>query len=153
MPHPPDPDRWARLRFSIVGPLLAAPPPTGELRAALLALSKKTWSHPTNGTAIQFGFATIERWYYQARKAKDPITALRRRPRDDHGRSRKLTLAHIQALEAQYRAHTGWTVQLHYDNLVVLADEDPALHPMPSYGTLRRYMALNQHSCHQGQQA
>ena len=25
-------DRWARLRFSIVGPLLAAPPQPGELQ-------------------------------------------------------------------------------------------------------------------------
>jgi hypothetical protein len=28
-------DRWARLRFSIIGPLLAAPPAAGELQAAL----------------------------------------------------------------------------------------------------------------------
>jgi len=30
-------DRWAHLRFSVVGPLLAAPPPPGELKAALTA--------------------------------------------------------------------------------------------------------------------
>jgi putative transposase len=140
MPDSPDPDRWARLRFSIVGPLLAAPPPTGELRAALQALAKKTWSHPVKGTAIRFGFATIERWYYQARNADDPIAALRRRPRDDHGRCRTLTPAQIQALEAQYRAHTGWTVQLHYDNLKAQSQEEPALGALPSYSTVRRYM-------------
>ena len=38
-----DRDRWARLRFSIIGPLLAAPAERGELRAALVALSAKTW--------------------------------------------------------------------------------------------------------------
>ena len=36
-----DRDRWARLRFSIIGPLLAAPPERGELRAALLAGERK----------------------------------------------------------------------------------------------------------------
>ena len=29
---PCDPDGWARLRFAVVGPLLAAPPPKGRLR-------------------------------------------------------------------------------------------------------------------------
>lgn len=36
-------DRWARLRFSIIGPLLAAPPAVGELQAALAELASKTW--------------------------------------------------------------------------------------------------------------
>jgi hypothetical protein len=31
-------------------------------------------------------------------------------------------------------------VKLHYDNLVVRVAEDPALGPMPSYATLRRYL-------------
>lgn len=34
-------DRWARLRFSIIGPLLAAPPAAGELQAALTQLAVK----------------------------------------------------------------------------------------------------------------
>lgn len=33
----PQRDRWARLRFAIIGPLLAAPPAPGELRAALMS--------------------------------------------------------------------------------------------------------------------
>ncbi len=28
-------ERWARLRFAVVGPLLASPPPSGQLRAEL----------------------------------------------------------------------------------------------------------------------
>ena len=39
-------DGWARLRFAIVGPLLAAPPAPGELYRALRALSATTWRHP-----------------------------------------------------------------------------------------------------------
>jgi hypothetical protein len=37
--HGNDPDRWARLRFAVIGPLLAAPPERGELQQALRALS------------------------------------------------------------------------------------------------------------------
>jgi hypothetical protein len=69
-----DRDRWARLRFSIIGPLLAAPPDRGELHAALVALSAKTWRHPTTGMPIHFGRSTIERWLYSARHAAlDPV--------------------------------------------------------------------------------
>lgn len=135
-----DPDRWARLRFAIIGHLLAAPPSRGELRAALEALAAKTWTHPVHGTAVQFSFATLERWYYAARQAVDPVATLRRRPRDDAGSFRSLPAALILALEAQYRLYTGWTAQLHYDNLQALADEDTGLQPVPSYATVRRYL-------------
>ena len=46
----------------------------------------------------------------------------------------------IQSLEAQYRLYTGWTAQLHYDNLQALASEDTGLQPVPSYATVRRYL-------------
>jgi len=140
MSNDQDPDCWARLRFAIIGPLLAAPPQPGELRKALERLVKHSWKHPINGTALHFSYATVERWYYLARGAEDPVAALRRRRRDDAGRARRLSVAVIQALQAQYREHTGWTVQLHYDNLVALSEQDEALRPMPSYGTLRRYL-------------
>ena len=35
-------ERWAHLRFSVVGQLLAAPPPTGELKTAITALAART---------------------------------------------------------------------------------------------------------------
>jgi hypothetical protein len=35
-------ERWARFRFSVVGPLFAAPPNPGELREALVRLSRQT---------------------------------------------------------------------------------------------------------------
>ena len=37
-----DPDGWARLRFAIIGPLLADPPSAGELGARLKALTMIT---------------------------------------------------------------------------------------------------------------
>ena len=135
-----DPDRWARLRFAIIGPLLAAPPARGDLGKTLKQLAQKRWRHPVNGTPVRFSAATLERWYYTARGARDPVAALRRRRREDAGRNRQLPVTVIQALRAQYGQWPGWTMQLHYDNLVALAGEDASLGPLPSYATLRRYM-------------
>ncbi len=66
-----DPDRWARLRFAVIGPLLAAPPAHGELQQALRDLSAKPWRHPVTGVAVQFSVATLERWFYAARSSLD----------------------------------------------------------------------------------
>ena len=133
-----DRDRWARLRFSIIGPLLAAPPDQGELGEALRALSGKTWCHPVTGSPVSFATSTIERWFYLARAAKeDPVAALRTRLRADCGQQRRLTPAIIEALAAQYRAHPSWSAQLHYDNLCAALGADQ---PMPSYSTLRRHL-------------
>ena len=135
---PEDRDRWARLRFSIVGPLLAAPPGSGELRGALVALSAKTWRHPSTDMPIQFGVSTIERWLYAARGAAvDPVAALKTQVRLDAGRQRGLSPAIIEAMTVQYRDHPGWSAQLHYDNLRAALGADASL---PSYSTLRRYM-------------
>ena len=135
-----DPDRWARLRFAIIGPLLAAPPEQGELRKRLRDLAESSWKHPVTGTAIHFSYSTLERWYYLARQAQNPVTALRRRRRNDAGRARRLSAAVIQALTVQYRQYPGWTAQLHYDNLMALSEEDETLGSLPSYGTIRRYL-------------
>ena len=133
-----DRDRWARLRFSIIGPLLAAPPGQGELGSALRALSTRAWRHPVSGLPVHFATSTIERWLYVARAAKvDPVAALRTRLRADSGRQRRLTPAAIEALAAQHRDHPGWSAQLHYDNLrAVLGTGEP----LPSYSTVRRHM-------------
>ena len=131
-------DRWARLRFSIIGPLLAAPPPEGELQAALKSLAAKSWRHPLADKEIGFGVSTLERWYYAAKSASDPVAALRNRLRDDVGRFPSLTPRVIDVLAAQYREHPGWTMQLHVDNLrAALAGSDVAV---PSYPTIRRYL-------------
>ena len=140
MPGKEDPDRWARLRFTIIGQLLAAPPRKGKLRGELQALAQTTWRHPVNGSAVRFSVPTLERWYYAARHANDPVAALRRHAREDAGAFRQLSAALIQALTMQYRAHPGWSVQLHYDNLLAAAQQEPALQPVSSYSTVRRYM-------------
>lgn len=76
MPHEPTSrQRWAQFRFAVVGPLLAAPPPAGELQQALGELASRSWQHPIHGTPVTFGFSTIERWYHRARAAEqDPLS-------------------------------------------------------------------------------
>src|SRR5438874_673357 len=84
--------RWAHLRFSIVGPLLAAPPARGELKAELEKLAAKQWLHPVSGQLAQFSLSTIERWYYSARaERQDPVGVLRRKIRCDAGQQRSVT--------------------------------------------------------------
>jgi hypothetical protein len=56
-------ERWAHFRFSVIGQLLAAPPPKGELAGAIAALAEQTWRHPITDKPTRFGFSTIERWY------------------------------------------------------------------------------------------
>ena len=55
-------ERWALLRFSVVGQLLAAPPPKGELRAEIKKLAAREWQHPITGLPMRFGVSTLERW-------------------------------------------------------------------------------------------
>jgi len=113
----PHRERWARLRFAIIGPLLAAPPPSGALQAALANLAAKTWRHPVTGLDVRFGVSTLERWYYAARAAPDPVAVLRHRVRTDRGTFPSLLPVAREALQAQHHNHPGWTAQLHHDNL------------------------------------
>jgi len=134
-------ERWAELRFSIVGQLLAAPPPQGELRAALAALAEREWRHPVSGLPMRFGLSTIERWYLRARRERnDPVGVLRRKRRQDAGLQSAMGPALRQAALAQYAAHPDWSARLHLDNLRALAVGQPALRPVPSYTTLRRFL-------------
>lgn len=136
IPATPRRDALAHLRFSIIGLLLAAPPEPGQLYPALRALAAKTWRHPLTGKDIRFAAATIERWYYAARYASDPVNRLRDRRRGDRGTFHSLVPQVITVLRAQYEAHPGWSMQLHFDNLRA-ALHDTAL---PSYPTIRRYL-------------
>jgi len=140
MDNDPLAERWARLRFAIIGPLLASPPARGELQQAFRELSQQRWRHPINGTDYAISAGTVERWYYKAHRAVDPVAALRPQRRHDAGRARRLPAALVAEIEKQYQRHRHWSVQLHYDNLVALSDSEPALQPMPSYSTLRRHL-------------
>jgi len=133
--------RWAHFRFSVVGPLLAAPPDTGGLGEEIRRLASKHWRHPITGNRVVFGASTIERWYYQAlRSSKDPVGVLSRKIRDDQGTHPSLSLPLRALIDAQYRKHRDWSYKLHADNLAVCCAQDPGLGAMPSYESVRRYM-------------
>ena len=133
--------KWAHLRFIVVGPLLAAPPRRGELRAAIERQAKKTWKHPSTGELVSFGVSTVERWYYAAKnEPRDPVAVLRRKVRKDAGEQPSMGAKLRLVLTAQYREHPGWTKQLHYDNLLARAKQDASVGSVPSYTTVRRYM-------------
>jgi putative transposase len=131
-------DHWARLRFSIIGPLLAAPPAKGELHDALRSLAAKTWRHPISGSDVRFGLSTIERWYYAARRAPDPVAVLKVRLRSDLHAFPSMSAVVIETLTRQYREHPGWSVQLHVDNLRAELKNTDAV--IASYPSIRRYM-------------
>ena len=134
-------ERWANFRFSVVGPLLAAPPERGELQRQLAQLAGKRWCHPITGERVLFGASTIERWYYRAvREPKDPVGVLARKVRQDCGSHPSLNTCWRDALLAQYQLHRSWSYQLQADNLMALARANSTWGPAPSYASLRRYM-------------
>lgn len=137
-------ERWAQLRFSVIGQLLAAPPEKGALRAALEQLAAREWRHPSTGAPVRFGVSTLERWFYIARNERhDPVGVLRRKRRQGAGLQTSMTAPLRQALRAQYETHKSWSAQLHHDNLATLAESQPALRPVPSYATVRRFLAAH----------
>lgn len=132
--------RWARLRFSIIGQLLAAPPLRGELAGRIAELSERVWQHPTTGEPFSLSAKTIERMYYVARNEDDPVRALERKGSKHAGTHPSVTPALACEIERQHREHRRWSYQLHYDNLATLVKEKPSLGALPSYGTVCRFM-------------
>lgn len=132
--------RWAELRFSIIGGLLANPPSSGELGKELEKLALKQYRHPTKDAYVRFGVSTIERWYYKAIKTNDPIDALGRKVRSDRGVATAMNSTLLSYLKRQYEAYPNWSYKLHADNLSALAAERGDLGDAPSYATVRRRM-------------
>ncbi len=139
--HAPARLRWARLRFSVVGQLLTAPPEPGQLRTELEALAARSWEHPSTGDPVKFGVSTIARWFYAARNEPlDPVARLERKTHalaEKHPAVSEIVRA---AMRAQHREHPTWSFKLHHDNLLALAKSRAELLPLPSYPTLRRWM-------------
>ena len=102
-------EKWARLRFSIIGRLLASPPERGQLQREIEQLAQESWRHPTTNERVRFGASTIERWFYKALQAQDPIAALSRSVRKDAGRHRVMKPALLVELAKQYRLHSSWS--------------------------------------------
>jgi len=132
--------QWARFRFSIIGSLLASPPESGELHQTLKTLSQKQWKHPITGNPFHLSVSTLERWLYKAKASKDPIHVLGSKRRSDANKSRNIKSQLHCIIQQQYRDHSGWSYQLHVDNLKSIVKTSPELGPLPSYSTIRRYM-------------
>lgn len=135
--------RWAQFRYGVVGPLLVAPPQQrGELRAQLQELADRVWPHPLTGAPVRFGCSTVERWYYTALRAKDPITALSQRRRCDRGRFLAVPAVAQERLVEQYRQYPGWSTQLHAETLAAWWTTDAAVAglPVPSVRTVQRFL-------------
>ena len=132
--------KWARLRFAIIGPLLASPLEPGELSGRLAELAATPWRHPTTREVMRLSIKTIERMYYTARNDKDPLRALERKVPKHAGTHPSVSATLAAAIDQQYRDYENWSYRLHYDNLVVVAKKQPLMSPMPGYATVRRYM-------------
>ena len=132
---------WARLRFSIVGTLLASPPEHGMLQTELGRLADRSYLHPVTGESVQFAASTIERWYYLARNhPDDPLGALVRKVPEHVGTYPSMSLALKDALRTQYAQHPTWSYKLHYDNILALSRNTPELEGLPSRATIVRFM-------------
>ena len=132
--------RWARLRFMIVGPLLGSPPEAGELRSTIADLADRPWRHPTTDEVLRFSAKSIERWFYTARDAVDPIVALERKVPQHAGTHPSITPTIAEVIRALRQGHPRWSYQLVHDNLVAMARENAGLLPLPGYATVCRFM-------------
>jgi putative transposase len=131
---------WGQFRFSVIGSLFAKPPQKGELCEHLQALASKSYRHPIKGHEVTFAPSTIERWYYQALGADDPVKALKRKPRSDLGKTTAIGSLMSEELQRQYGLYPRWSYQLHRDNLAALVEQKPELGQVPSYSTVFRHM-------------
>jgi transposase InsO family protein len=111
------------------------------LAVELEGLAGKLWRHPITGELKEFGYSTIERWYYRAlSEPNDPVGALARKVREDCGTHPSITIELREKLKNQYLQHPSWSYQLHADNLAALVEQDPNLGKAPSYPSVLRFM-------------
>src|ERR1700757_4999918 len=65
MSNPSGPPRshelWARFRFSVIGPLLAAPPERGELQEQLKSLALNAWAAARFEVGVEDAMAALDR--------------------------------------------------------------------------------------------
>ena len=134
--------RWAEFRFGVVGGLLSAPPPKGELAREIQKLASKLWKHPLTGKPKRCGRSTIERWHSMAGEKENtsPVDVLRRKVRKDVGSHPGIDDRVGVKLRAQYALYPHWSPKLHRDNLradVALTSNGLMI---PSLATFKRYM-------------
>ena len=118
-------ERWAHFGFSVIGPLLAAPPSRGQLQP-----SSRNW-RPKNGST-RFREPGWSRAFHpqavvlpSAPFKAGPVAALKRKIRSDHGQHPSVSSPLIELLIQQHRQHPGWSFRLPFDNLAVVVEQQP----------------------------
>lgn len=106
----------AIFRSEIIGSLTRRELDHGELRQALIGLSRQRFRPPGLDRTKTVSVATLERWYY-AYKAGG-IAALKPQARSDRGRALELTAAQRELLLDIRREHRGASVPLILRTLV-----------------------------------
>ena len=118
--------RWARLRFSIIGPLLASPADGGDLKRRIEELAAALLETPADRRGdpvlLQDHRAVVLR---RARPERSASPRSHARSTPARARTRASWPRSHEAIARQHREHPRWSFQLHYDNLVALAREDP----------------------------
>ncbi len=127
----------ALFRYGLIADVVNLPNGTKGLYRRLEEKAAREYTIPGT-TRIRVAVETLRGWLKLYRRGG--FNALLPKQRADRGVSRVLTPALIQALGAQYRDHSDWAVQLHYNNLVAQAEVGEAQGPVPCYGTICRYM-------------
>jgi transposase InsO family protein len=82
-------EKVALFRSVVIGALASRELERGELRAALVQLSRQKFVPPEQDRSRNFSVPTLERWYYAYREGG--MSALRPKARSDRGRARELT--------------------------------------------------------------
>jgi transposase InsO family protein len=132
-------ERWAAFRHAVIGQLLSSRLERGELQRELAGLAKEVWRHPLTDAPLSLGRSTLERWYYLALRAANPIETLRRKIRSDAGKQRSVSGDARKAIASQYEEYRSWSYQLHFDNLMARRRLEGGFE-LPSYTTVVRYM-------------
>ena len=131
--------RWARLRFQILGPLLAAPAETASSRRAS---TRSPGGHGDTRPPAKPSTSPSRRWSAGGTSPAGGRPARRARAQDPRPRGHPSELG-LAIEEASFRSigdHPRWSYQLHHDNVVALVRQDPTLGPVASYGTVCRFM-------------
>jgi transposase InsO family protein len=107
----------------------------------LKELAVRSWKNPISGKQTKYGLATIERWYYRAKRERgSTVSALRRKTRTDTGVTRVLDEGVKQLLREQHHEHPSWSYKLHADNLAVTLRARKQPIAIPSSATVCRWM-------------
>ena len=106
----------AVFRSQVIGPVVHRALTRGELRDALIDLSKQTYRPPGADCTRSFSVPTLERWYYRFKKGG--AAALIPEPRSDRGRAQALSVEQQQLVCDVRREHPSASSELILRTLV-----------------------------------